>query len=168
MAKTTSKRPAAKKTATKKAPAAPAAAKHGHDEDVVTFNLSSSTSKMIDAALKGLNAKQQERVMEAVDAVGDEIGVKVGRWVENNFIRNANELLGVLTPILVKDGLWNELRGVWAFLEELDVKVDHKRIAKAVEKELGAHIAGHYRDVVGGVKGTVQTTKEAVVTVTEA
>jgi hypothetical protein len=162
MAKSTSKRPAAAKTAKKKttAPAARTEQGHGHDEDVVTFNLSPSTSKTIDAALKGLNAKQQDRVMEAVDAVGDEIGVKVGRWVENNFIRNANELLAVLTPILVKDGLWNELRGIWAFLEELDVKVNHKQIGKTVEKELGAHIAGHYRDVVSGVKGTVQTTTE--------
>jgi hypothetical protein len=161
MAKSTSKRPAAAKKTAKKKPAAPAAhTEHGHGEDVVTFNLSPSTSKTIDAALKGLNAKQRERVMEAVDAVGDEIGVKVGRWVENNFVRNANELLAVLTPILVKDGLWNELRGIWAFLEELDVKVNHKQIGKTVEKELGAHIAGHYRDVVSGAKGTVQTTTE--------
>ncbi len=127
---------------------------HGHDKEVVTFNLSPSTARAIDAALKGLNAKQKERVMEAVDAVGNDVGVKVGRWVEKNFVGNANELLLVLSPILVKGGLWGELRGIWAFLEELGVRIDHKRIVKAVSKELGEHLGSHYEDVLASTKDT--------------
>jgi hypothetical protein len=149
MAASTSKKPAAKKPAPAKT-----RRQREDDDDVVAFNLSKPTSKAIDAAVKGLNKKQQDRVMEAIDAVGDEIGAKVGRWVENSFARNSNDLLQILSPILAKDGLWSELRAIWTFLEELGVKVDQKRMAKAVEKDLGAHIAGHYRDVVAGAKET--------------
>jgi hypothetical protein len=153
MATTKSRKPVGKKATSRKPAPSPARSRKEDDEDTVTFNLSPSTARTINAALKGLTKKQQDRVLEAIDVVGDEIGTKVGRWIESNFVRNSNELLTALTPILVKDGLWSELRGIWVFLDDLSIKVDHKRIGKAVEKELGAHIAGHYRDVVAGVKG---------------
>jgi hypothetical protein len=131
------------------------------DEGIVTFDLSDPTSKVIDRALKGLTAKQKDRVMEALDAVGNEIGAKVGRWVEKRFVHNSNELLLVLTPILVKGGLWGELRGIWAFLDELGVRIDHKKIGKALDTQLGAHMAGHYREVVASTKETAEKPPEA-------
>jgi hypothetical protein len=150
-----------KKTAAgRRRPRRPAPA-HDHDKDLVTFNLSRSTANAIDAALKGLKARQKDRVMEAVDAVGNDVGVKVGRWVEKRFVGNANALLLVLSPILVKGGLWGELRGIWAFLEELGVRIDHKRIVKAVSKELGQHLASHYEEVLASTKDTGAKRKTA-------
>jgi hypothetical protein len=66
---------------------------HSDEDHAVEFRLSKRTAGAIDAALKGLTRAQQERVRGAIERVGEEAGAKVGRWVEQNVVGNANELL---------------------------------------------------------------------------
>ncbi len=113
---------------------------HRHAE----FKLSKRTGDGIERALAGLNRSQQERVLAAIDRVGEEARDKGARWVERNVIGNTNELLAVLSPGLAADGRWSDLRAIWAFLSKLDVPVDHARLQGVVEKEVGRELAARY------------------------
>ena len=95
--------------------------------------------------MKGLTRAQQERVRAAIERVSEESGAKVGRWVEQNVIGNANELLAFMAPGLAHDGRWTDLRAIWTFLARLDVPIDHERTARAIEQEHGPELAGRYR-----------------------
>jgi hypothetical protein len=142
--KTSSRRPSSTKQ-TPRRTRRPAAT--GEAEGHVEFRLSKRTTVVIDAALHGLTKAQQERVLAAIDRVGEEAGIKVGRWVENNVIDNANELLAFLAPGLAGEGRWDDLRAISRFLARLDVPVDHQRLAAALEKEGKPGLADQYRQL---------------------
>ncbi len=114
---------------------------HGHAH----FRLSPGTCRAIDAALKGLNSAQRERVQQAVDRAAEDAAAKVYRWLEKNVIGNANELLAAVASALVNDDRWDELDAIRRFLRHLDVPVDDDRVATAIAKEHGAELAEKYR-----------------------
>jgi hypothetical protein len=60
-------------------------------------------------------------------------------------IGNAYELLAFVTPLLVRENRWADLRAIWFFLMRFDVPVDHHRLAAALEKEAGPEFADRYR-----------------------
>ncbi|MGE5361873.1 MAG: hypothetical protein ACM3NQ_22885 [Bacteroidales bacterium] len=118
---------------------------HAHEDHPVEFQLSKKTASLIDAALEGLTAAQQKRVLAAVDRLGEEAGETVGRFVEENVVANVNELLGLVVPDLAGRGRWDEIGAVLDFLDPLDVPVDHARLQKEVQKAKGAKVAGEFR-----------------------
>ncbi len=155
--KSRSKAPVAKRTTARSSKNAPSASAHGDDHgheehEHVEFRLSKKTASVIDAALKGLTSAQQQRVLAAVDRVGEEAGETVGRWVEQNVVANVNELLSIVVPELAGRGRWDDIRAIVNFLHPLDVPVDHGRLQKEVQKTLGAKAAGEYKKEIRGKK----------------
>jgi hypothetical protein len=147
--------PAAKRTTARASKTAPRERAHGHehghdDHEHVEFRLSKKTASLIDAALEGLTSAQQERVLAAVDRVGEEAGETVGRWVEENVVANVNELLAVVVPDLAANDRWDDIRAILRFLEPLDVPVDQTRLQKEVQKAQGAKVAGEYKKEIRG------------------
>jgi hypothetical protein len=141
---------AAKQAATKATKPARTAKKAGKApaedrEHMMEFTFSAAAQKAIAAALKGLTTRQQERVLDAVDVVSSDVAAKVAKAIEKNVVANANELLGLLAPAFGKEGRWQDLRAILLFLEHLDVPVQQKRIAKAVERVGGADLVARYR-----------------------
>lgn len=110
------------------------------------FRVSKRTAAAIDAALHGLTKAQQQRVLAAIDQVGQEASERAGRWVERNVIGNANQLLAFVTPRLARENRWADLRAIWFFLMRFDVPVDHRRVAATLEKEGGPELADRYRE----------------------
>jgi hypothetical protein len=148
-AKTSGSGAPAPKRATKRA-TRKSAPKPDHNHEHVEFRLSKKTASLIDAALKGLTTTQQERVLEAVDRVGEEAGETVGRWVEQNVVANANELLALMAPDLAGRGRWDDLRAIYTFLDHLDVTVDQGRLQKEVQKAKGTKVAAQFKKELGG------------------
>lgn len=118
------------------------------DDAKITFRLSKATARAIDAALRGLSKPQQDRVLHAVDQVGQEMGAKVSRHLEKELSTGAGEFLAAFGPWMTRDEMWRELQAIWFFLHELGIEVDHDRVAAAVGQSEGAHIAKRYREQV--------------------
>jgi hypothetical protein len=117
-----------------------------HREHDMEFTFAPVAQRAIVAALKGLDGRQRERVLDAVDEVSGDVARKIAKAIERNVIANANELLAVLAPAWAKEARWPELRAILLFLERLDVPVHHGRLAKAVEKAGGPQLAARWRE----------------------
>ncbi len=117
-----------------------------HRHQHVEFRVSKRCEVVLTAALRGLNAAQQARVVDAFRTIARDAREQGERFVEKNVVGNANELLAAMTHRYAAENRWPELRALWTFLAHLDVPVNHERIARQLEKALGKEAAKTYRE----------------------